>query len=233
MISLIDMRKDKEKATFLRKSGKSYQEIETEMGVPKSTLSDWFRGQNWSKELSIKLCKMAKLAHTVRIKELNRIRGNNLKKLYQQAENEAAEEFDLLKYHPLFIAGLMIYWGEGNKVSKSRCWIANTEPLMIKLFLQFLKNICGFKQSRIKAWILIYPDLDERLCRSFWSRKTGLSSDNFHKSALVKGTHKSKRISFGVCSVGVSSAYLKCKILKWIQLLANDLVKENYIADIV
>ncbi len=227
------MRKDKEKAQVLRKIGKSYNEIKEELGVPKATLSDWFRGQAWSKELSIKLVEKASGAHTVRIQELNRIRGENLKKLYLEAENEAVAEFELLKYHPLFIAGLMIYWGEGNKVSKNRCSIANTEPLMIKLFLLFLKNICRFKGSKIKAWILIYPDLDEKLCKSFWVGKTGLSYENFTKSMLIQGKHKTNRLSFGVCSVGVSSAYLKRKILKWIELLALDLVKENYIAGMV
>lgn len=227
------MRKDKEKALVLRKSGKSFLEIKKELGVPKSTLSGWFNSQGWSKELSVKLFEKAKNAHIVRLQELNRVRGQNLKKLYGEATKEAIEEFELLKYHPLFIAGLMIYWGEGNKVSKSRCGIANTEPLMIKLFLQFLRNVCGFKNSRIKAWILIYPDIDEKLCKSFWTGKTSLPATSFNKSILISGKQKTHKLSFGVCSVGVSSAYLKCKILKWIELLAKDLVQENYIAGMV
>ena len=227
------MRKDKENAIVLRKSGKSYEEIKDELGVPKSTLSDWFRGQRWSNDLSARLFEKAKDGHTVRLQELNRTRGENLKKLYEQAEKESVEEFNLLKYHPLFIAGLMIYWGEGNKMSKSRCSIANTEPAMIKLFLQFLRNICGFSNTRIKAWVLIYPDIDEKLCRSFWAGKTGLPLGNFTKSILIKGKHRTNRLSFGVCSVGVSSAYLKRKILKWIEMLAKDLVQENYIAGMV
>lgn len=233
MVYFYGMRKDKENALVLRKSGKSFLEIKKELGIPKSTLSGWFNGQGWSKELSVELFEKAKKAHTVRLQELNRVRGQNLKKLYGEAVSEAVEEFELLKYHPLFIAGLMIYWGEGNKVSKSRCWISNTEPLMIKLFLQFLRNICGFKNSRIKAWILIYPDLNEKLCKTFWMGKTGLSAESFNKSILIVGKHKTNRLSFGVCSVGVSSAYLKCKILKWIELLAKDLVQENYVAGVV
>ncbi|MES2088310.1 MAG: hypothetical protein V4467_04975 [Patescibacteria group bacterium] len=227
------MRKDKELAQNLRRLGKSYAEIQRELSVPLSTLSDWFRNQNWSKEISKKLVSRAKNGHKVRLQELNKVRGQNLERLYDQAGREAEEEFDLLKYHPLFIAGLMVYWGEGNKLSKSRCSIANTEPLMIKLFLQFLKNICGIDNSKIKAWILIYPDLDENLCKMFWAGKTGLSLGRFDKTMVTRGKHKTRRLSFGVCSVGVSSAYLKCKILKWIQLLGTDLTRENYNAGIV
>ncbi len=227
------MRKDKEQAISLRRDGKSYNQIASELGVPKSTLSDWFRNQNWSNDLSKKLSERAKKSHIVRIQRLNKIRGDNLKQLYEQARKEAIEEFDLLKYHPLFISGLMIYWGEGNKSSKSNCCVANTEPLMIKLFLSFLKNICGFEGPKMKAWLLLYPDLDEDKCKEYWINNAGLKPEDFNKSMVILGKHKTRRLSYGVCSVGVSSAYLKCKIMKWIEMLAIELSQENYIAGIV
>lgn len=43
------MRQDKETAKNLRKLGKSYREIEEELGIPRSTLSDWFGSEEWSK----------------------------------------------------------------------------------------------------------------------------------------------------------------------------------------
>lgn len=227
------MRTDKEGIFNLRKLGKSYREIEEQFSVPRSTLSKWFRNQKWSAEISLKLIREAKPGHSIRLRELNKVRGENLKKLYGKAEMEAGEEFELLKYHPLFIAGLMIYWGEGDKLSKYRCSIANTDPIMIKLFVQFLKNICCLNNSKIKAWILLYPDLEEKVCKKFWIENASLEERSFNKSMVIKGKHKTSRLSFGVCSVGVSSAYLKRKILKWIDLLANDLVKENYNAGMV
>ncbi len=227
------MRKDKEKAIKLRKLGKSYIEIEKELKVPRSTLSAWFGKQNWSKDIAKKLTDKAKIHHTIRLQELNRIRGGHLIELYNQAEREAVEEFELLKYHPLFIAGLMIYWGEGNKSSKNRCSIANTEPLMIKLFVRFLKDICGFRSPKIKAWILLYPDLDENVCKNYWVDNAALNMLDFHKSIVIEGKHKTKRLSYGVCSVGVSSAYLKRKMMKWIDMLARDISREDYIAGVV
>lgn len=226
------MRKDKEQANNLRKLGKSYKEIHKEMGVPLSTLSDWFHNQGWSKEISIQLTEKAKSGHLIRLQELNKIRGENLDALYLQAEKEAIEEFEALKYHPLFIAGLMIYWGEGNKSSKGRCGIANTEPLMIALFVKFLNNVCGFKMEKIKAWILLYPDLDEMACKKFWIKNTPLQTENFDKSIYIMGKHKTKKVAYGVCSVGISSAYLKRKIMKWIEMLARDLSREDYKAGI-
>ena len=122
----------------LRRFGKSYNEIKAELGVPKSTLSDWFKDQKWSNDLAKNLAEKVKEQSKIRLIKLDKIRGEHLKKLYREAEIEAEAEFKKLKYHPLFIAALMIYWGEGNKLSRNRCCVANTEPLMIKIFYQFL-----------------------------------------------------------------------------------------------
>ena len=42
------MRGDKKQAFSLRNLGKSYSAIVLELGVPKSTLSDWFKNDKWS-----------------------------------------------------------------------------------------------------------------------------------------------------------------------------------------
>jgi hypothetical protein len=221
------MRNDKNHALNFRKNGKSYSEIKTQLGVPKSTLSGWFKDQKWSADLVVSLTAKANEQATVRIRELDRIRGEHLKRLYIEAELEAIEEFLTLKHHPLFIAGLVIYWGEGNKVSRGRCWIANTDPAMIKIFVQFLKNICQIEPSRIKAWVLLYPDLDEETCLNYWRQYANLTNITFNKSIKIKGSDKIKKLSFGVCNVGVSSSYLKKKIIKWIELLGQDLSGEK------
>ncbi|MDD5068052.1 MAG: hypothetical protein PHS53_01475 [Candidatus Pacebacteria bacterium] len=227
------MRKDKEKVFALRAKGKSYNEIRSLIRVPKSTLSEWFRDQKWSNKIAFRLASNAQGKSTIRIKELNKIRGENLEKLYKEAENEATEEFEKLKYHPLFLAGMMIYWGEGNKRSNNRCSIANSDPLMIKVFLDFLKKICGFSSPKIRAWILLYPELKEKECKTFWISNTGLKQEDFTKSIVIKGKHKTRKLSHGVCSIGVSSTYLKRKILLWMNLIAADLIEEKYNAGIV
>jgi len=117
----------------------------------------------------------------------------------------------------------MIYWGEGNKASRNRCGIANTEPAMIKVFMNFLFNVCGIAKEKTKAWILLYPDLNEKICKDYWIQNTGLKHSDFTKSIIIKGKHKTKKLNYGVCNFGANSAYLKCKILVWINLLAKDL----------
>lgn len=221
------MRKDKEKAIYLRKSGKSYSEIKAELSVPMSTLSDWFRNQKWSNDIAIECANKSISASKTRLIHLNKIRGNHLKNAYEDAENEAKEDFVLLKYHPLFISGLMIYWGEGDKTSKYRVSIANTDSKMIKIFKIFLESICGIKNP--KSWLLLYPDLQSEICREYWISNSGLNKGYFTKDIYIKSRSKVRKLSYGVCNIGTTSAYLKRKILVWLELLSEDLIKEKYL----
>ncbi len=85
----------------------------------------------------------------MRIRELDRIRGLNLTRVYEEARSEARQEFEQLKYHPLFIAGLMLYWGEGDMRSRSQVRLINTDPEMIPLFVFFLRHVCLIPEKKL------------------------------------------------------------------------------------
>ncbi len=220
------MRKDKEEAINLRKMGKSYSEIKEELSVPKSTLSDWFRDQKWSNDIAKVCADKYTESSKIRLRNLNKIRGDHLRRAYKEAESEAIEDYEKLKFHPLFVAGLMIYWGEGNKNSKYRISIANTDPQMILLFKSFLERICGIYDH--KTWLLLYPDLDENICKRYWKDTIMIKDEHFTKSIVIKGKSPTKRLLYGVCNIGITSAYLKRKIHVWFNLLSKDIVKESY-----
>lgn len=222
------MRKDKAVAITLRRSGKSYNEIKEKLGVPKSTLSDWLGRTEWSNTIRNELSRRILKKSTIRLRRLNEIRGKNLKRSYEEARLEAKKEFEYFKSHPLFISGISIYWGEGDKISRYNVRIANVDPDMIYLFVQFLIKICSIEPERIRAWILLYPDLNPVLCKNYWSEKAGLPQDNFNKSIVILGRHKTRKTRYGVCNVGLSSAYLKEKMLVWLSLLSKEVTKIQY-----
>lgn len=229
------MRKDKKNALELRKQGKSYQEIKEMIGVPKSTLSDWLSPLDWSKNIKESLKVNVQKAHSVRIQELNKIRGEHLKRVYKEAEKEALVEFEDLKYHPLFIAGMMLYWGEGDKVTKHHVRLVNTEPKMVEIFINFLLFVCQADKKRIKCSLFLYPELDEQECKKHWMKYVKFDERNFTKTIRLRGKHKTKRVRYGMCNVTISSSYLKKKMLIWKDLLSEELITEKYYknADIV
>lgn len=221
VLHLTGMRNDKEQAVSLRKLGKSYVEISKELRIPKSTLSGWFGGSAWSQKIKDNINATAQAGSTVRILELNKVRGEHLERLYLHARQEALEDFNVLKYHPAFVSGVMLYWGEGDKASLHRVSLTNTDPAMIKIFMIFLKEVCGIDDEKIKAWLLLYPDLNEVECKEYWVKEAGLQGIAFNKSIVIDGRHKTKRLGHGVCTIGVSSRYFKEKMLLWISLFPD------------
>ncbi|OGE94603.1 MAG: hypothetical protein A3B10_00375 [Candidatus Doudnabacteria bacterium RIFCSPLOWO2_01_FULL_44_21] len=219
------MRKDKEKAIELRIQGKSYSTINRELGISKSTLSDWFKGVSWSESLKERLT--AKQIETSREKIILMNLANKEKwdRWHEECRNEAIVEFSDLKSNPLFISGLMLYWGEGDKNLKNgKVRITNSDPEMIKIFCMFLKKVLIIPNHKITARLLLYPDLIDGPQKRFWSKLIELPIERFRKSTYIIGRHPTRRLSYGVCSIDVYSRKLKEKILKWSELYRQYLI---------
>jgi len=216
----------------MRKNGLSYRQIHAALKIPKSTLSEWFADERWSREIKKKLAQASADAGAVRLKELDKVRGEHLKRAYESAKEEARFEFEKLKYNPVFIAGLMLYWGEGDKINKYHVRLTNTDPELIKLYCFFLTEVLRIPASRLSGHILLYPDLDDWLCRAYWTKASGLPNRQFMKSTTIAGRHKTRRLSFGICVIDISSTYLKVKVLEWLKLLPNELMNKRYYENI-
>ena len=226
------MRKVRQEAKQLRLSGKSYREIANILKVSPSTLSGWFGKEDWSRSIRKKLEQAAQERHGARLLELNALRGANLVRVYEDARIEARKELESLKYNPLFIAGLMLYWGEGDKAGRDKVRLTNTDAEMINLFVLFLKNVLLVREDKIHGHVLVYPDLNEQETKRYWARHAGLPLESFGKSTLIQGRHKTKRLGHGVCMIFVSSTYLKVKVLEWLKILPGELIERAYYENI-
>lgn len=222
------MREDKDEALILRKQGVSYHKIHELLHIPKSTLSDWLRDVDWSQQVKKQLEEKSRIASTVRIIELTKARKKDLDHIYETAREEARQEFENFKLYPLFITGIALYWGEGDRLSKYQVRLGNTDPLMIETFVSFLLDVCGVRNTKIHASILIYPDINAEACLKFWIQHSRLEEKNFQKTIIIQGRHKTRRLQNGVCTVGVSSRYLKEKFRVWLTLFPEEFKKRQY-----
>ncbi len=225
------MRKDKETATEMRKLGMSYKEIKSALNVPRSTLSDWFNKREWSDEIKKRLIASAQKDHAIRLVDLNKVRGQHLARTYESAREEARKEFEFLKYDPLFISGIMLYWSGGVESPKQGVKLTSSNPEMLRLYVEFLSGSCHIPIERIRAYVLTYPEIDDKTSRAYWSQKTGLPWEQFTKSSVAVGRQSKRRLRWGICTVSVSSTYLKQKILEWIKLLPKELLSKEYYAN--
>lgn len=213
------MRKDREKAFELRRSGKSYKQIRAELGIPIATLSDWFKHESWSYEIKNRLASEASLANPKKIKLMVEATKKKWQKIHESWQQEAVTEFVKLKRVPLFMAGLMLYWGEGDKkLENCQVSLSNSDPHLIRLFYLFLIKAIGTPSEKIRISLLLYPDLIDKVQKNLWSKATKISLGQFKKSTTIQGRHPTKRNSYGVCIIRVNSRQLKEKIIKWLEL---------------
>jgi predicted transcriptional regulator len=214
---------EKNKAFDLRKNGQSYGRIADILNISKSTVSLWFKNVNWSKNIKRSLIEKSKIASRKRLIELNDLRKRKLDDLYVDAEKEAITEYQHIKNDKLFITAISLYWGEGDKVFKNGIVrISNIDERLLWAFNDFLRIICRVNINKIRAGILLYPDLDADECLKFWSKNIKISKDRFFKPTVIQGKHKINKVGNGVCIVSVHDKYLKRKMLVWLDLFRRE-----------
>jgi hypothetical protein len=214
--------KNKEQIFELRSQGKTYNEIRALFPVSKGTLSCWFGKNKAFPDILLKNEEESKRMNMKKVLIMNKARTESLSKSYEKARAEAVNEFQEFKNDPLFLIALALYWGEGNKRGKHQIRISNTEPEIIRIFKVFIEKILKIDKIKIKIWLLLYPDLDDKICKDYWIDKIGLPIENFYKSTVIQGRQKINHLSYGVCSLGFSSAYLKQKVLTWMEMLGGE-----------
>jgi len=216
------MRNDKHLATKLRKQGKSYSKISSELGISKSTLADWFSKSKWSIIIRKELTRKANYISKKRLLFFTKKRREEWGKLRENFREEASREFSLLTKNPLFIAGINIYWGEGDsKLSNGLLRVSNVDHRMIGIFIRFAREVLKIPEDKFRIGLILYPDLNEKKCKTFWQKITAVQLDQFHKTQFIKGKHPTKKIEKGICMVSVSSIRYKEKVIKWIDLFAD------------
>lgn len=216
-------RLEKQEATVLRRRGFSYRETAKMVGVSVSTLSLWFRGESWSASVRETNQKRAARDNSKRISLLNKARGNQYQKLYAEAERSAVIEFKHYKHSPLFIAGLMLYMGEGDNRDSRMIRLANTKIEIHQIFISFLVEFLGVPREKIRFWVLLYPDLNPERTSRVWSKALKIPLSQFHKYQVIQGKSTKRLLQYGVGNTIIGSAVLKRKLMKWIELALKEL----------
>lgn len=204
--------RDHQRALVLRKQGMSYSQIKKLLGVSKSTLSLWLKDYPLSKE---------------RIKEL---RANNEQRIERFRETmRRKKEARLEKTYKIqkglilpldkkesFIAGLFLYWGEGSKSKMDRLSISNTDPNIIKFFINWLNKSLNVNRTKIRILLHLYSDMDIRKETMFWSDQLKIPLSQFNRPYVKKtlSTNVNHKGSFGhgTCNATVCSVPLAEKI---------------------
>ena len=115
------------------------------------------------------------------------------------------------KDRELLLCGLMLYWAEGSRKNKHVVQLANLDIRMVKLFMGFLRNICGVVEDKLCVNIQLYKKFNKETTRKHWSQSLSIPSRNvfvtIHSDDRSKPSQQWSR--FGMARIEVRNVKLK------------------------
>lgn len=104
----------------------------------------------------------------------------------------------------LYGLGIGLYWGEGTKADKGSVRLGNTDPELIKNFINFLINIFCVKKDDMKFGLQLFTDINKREAMDFWIKSLKIKHSQFYNVITTKsqslGTYR-KKSKYGVLTV--------------------------------
>lgn len=206
------------KARSLREKGLSIKDIQKRLDVSRSSVSLWVRDIRLSKKQLEKLYlnkRTGALKGSI-IAAMNKIKERE--RLIQKLTKEGAKEVGNLSKRDKFIAGIAMYFAEGDKGDKSVSF-SNSDPWAIKFVVDWLRNTCRVPKTKFRASLYLHDNLNERKAKQFWSKLTKIPLTQFRKSYIVKNNpHRLRKVKHihGVLRITVNDVNLHRRIMGWI-----------------
>ena len=184
-----DMRIEKQRAVGLRGEGMSYSLISEQLGVSKSTLSNWLKDLPYTpNEQVLDRISRGQGAYGLRRRQM---RIDEISKLKAQGISEVGK----VSKRDLWMIGLGLWIGEGSKTME-QIRLVNSDPRVVCLFISWLREICELQDENITIAIHLYPDSDELSSMKYWMNITKLPKKQFRKTQIDRRLDK-KRSKIG------------------------------------
>lgn len=211
---------ERSKVRQLRKEGKSYSEILKIIKVSKSSLSLWLKDVPLS-EGQIKRIKGNKERAIERfIKTMKLKRQKRLLDYYTKQKKKWLPLSD----RELFLSGLFLYWGEGNKASRNTVSVSNTDPNVIKFSILWMIKSLKVPKSKAKVSLQLYSDMNIDKSIDYWVKVLNIPVEQFNKPYIKISTRNSidqKGFGHGTCSVSIQNTVIKENLLMAIKAIAD------------
>ncbi|MFH1769895.1 MAG: hypothetical protein ABH833_04535 [Parcubacteria group bacterium] len=201
----------------LRKKGTSMTKIEKIFGVPRSTLSSWFKNIKLTKKQKTKLLKNSSKALIKARKKAVMWHNEGKRKRLQEAKENALSSFsklDIKDNNILELTLALLYLGEGSKKTVETS-LANTDPLILNFFIGAVRRLYNTPTSKLICELHIRADQNPERIRKYWSKKLKLPLKNFKNPIADKRTLGSKTYPYykGVCNVRCGAVAIQRKLV--------------------
>ncbi|MFC4494243.1 hypothetical protein ACFPA8_08860 [Streptomyces ovatisporus] len=181
------------KARALRREGRTYDQIQLELGAARSSISLWVRDlpkppPRTREEAS----EIARRGWKVTLERREEER--------QRVRSEAARKIGSLTDRELFLIGVGLYWAEGSKSKPHRraesVTFINSDAGMIRVYLSWL-SLLGVEAERLRFSVMIHESADVEAAERYWADLVGRGPDSFGKTTLKRHNPRTVRKNVG------------------------------------
>ena len=200
---------EQRRARELRALGWSIGEIEFELGVSRSSVSNWVRSVELSSAAQARLIRRTGLGPAIAAKR-KAARAREVRRSYQAEGRERARLGDAG-----YAIGCMLHWAEGDKCRNS-VRMSNSDPELVAIFVNFLRRYFDIRDESIAVYCNLFADhaVRQQEIEDFWLTKLRLPRTSFRKSIVnVYSKHSQKKrqnkLPYGTCKVYVHSTRIQ------------------------
>ncbi len=178
----------RQKAVDLRLTKQlSYSEIKKRLGVSKSTLSYWLQEYPLTAEKILELRRKgwqkgeaSREKYRLTMRKKQETDDNHV---YQKCATFFREN---ITADMLYVAGLMLYWGEGDKRNKYRIVVANSDPHLLKFFVSWAIKFLKVDAKDFRVQLHLYANMAIPEEEKFWRSQLRLPMSQFYKTQVRK-----------------------------------------------
>ena len=183
----------RERARELRGEGRTYDEIQQELGCSKSSISLWVRDlPRPPRRTREQASEIARRGWEGRLRLREEERG--------RAKRAAEAEVGALSDRELFLLGVGLYWAEGTKdkahARRERVAFVNSDPGMIRVFVAWL-DLLGVDRERHTYHVLIHETADVAAAERYWADVVGTDASRFGRTTLKRHNPRTVRKNVG------------------------------------
>jgi len=203
------------------KENLSYSQIRKRLDVPKSTLSYWLREFPLTEERIQELQRKGWENGEAGRERFRATMRKKREQKYREVYVKQRQKLTNLSKDAFFVAGLMLYLGEGDKRDRNKIGLANTDVWVIKFFIKWLVDFLGIPKEKIRAQLHLYQNMDIKKEEGFWEKELGLPETQFYRPSIRKLQKASfsykESYRHGTCSIYVCGVKKKREIMAAIQ----------------
>ncbi len=212
-----------ERARLLRGKGKSHRQIAEKLRVSKSSISIWCRDVVITSAQAQQLKKMALAGGTKGRKKWADMRRASKKESLQRIAIETRKEIGHLTKRDRFIAGLMLYAGEGDR-SLERIGMSNTNPHILRFMLNWWSEFLDLDREGFYAHLYLHVGLSEPRAKEFWVKALRIKEEQikYVYRPVPRSSYKKNVHEFGVCAVRRQNILSHRRLMGWIRAVLDN-----------